>query len=307
MVKLPIKGGMNVDYRIERKDCIYGMSRENEPVLRVPSGSIVSFDTFDCFQNQVKTKDQKMENISWENINPATGPLFIEGAEEGDILKVKILSIDIDDKGVMGAFPEAGLLGDIVKETEFKIVPIRENKAIFNENIKIPVNPMVGVIGVAPKEGNISCGAPDSHGGNMDNAKIVAGSTLYFPVNTQGALLAMGDLHACMGDGEIMVTGVEISGTVKVQVEVIKGKAINNPMMEDKDYFYTIASDKDLMSAVKVATKDMHNIVIEKLNMSLNEAGMLLSASGSIEICQVVDPKLTVRFKMPKFILKEIL
>ncbi|MTI49187.1 MAG: acetamidase [Firmicutes bacterium] len=295
-----------MEYRIKTDNCVYSMSAKNKPALTVPMGSTVIFHTFDCFQNQIKNDKQEIENISWDNINPATGPLFIEEAKEGDILKVEIVNISIADQGVMAAIPQAGLLGDKVKKSEIKILPIIENKAIFNDNIQIPVNPMIGVIGVAPKSGEIPCGAPDSHGGNMDNAKIVAGTTLYFPVNIEGALLSMGDLHACMGDGEIMVTGVEISGSVKVRVDVIKERSIDNPAMEDKEFIYTIASDEDLLTAVKTATQEMHKIVMNKLEMSYNEAGMLLSAVGDIEICQVVDPKLTVRYKMPKSIVSEV-
>lgn len=296
-----------MEYRISTDNCVYCMSKENESVLSVPSGSVVVFETYDCFQNQITKEDQEIENISWDNINPATGPLNVEGAEVGDILRVEILKIDIADTGVMAAIPNAGLLGDMVKASEIKVVPIKDGKAIFNDKIQIPVNPMIGVIGVAPKSVEIPCGAPDYHGGNMDNTKITAGSTLYFPVNTKGALLAMGDLHACMGDGEIMVTGVEISGEVTVKVEVLKDETICNPMMEDADSIYTIASDEDLMTAVKSATKDMHRIIMKKLDMSFNESGMLLSAVGDVQICQVVDPKLTVRFRMPKSVINELI
>jgi len=140
----------------------------------------------------------------------------------------------------------------------------------------------------------------------MDNKKIVKGTTLYFPVFVEGGLLAIGDLHAAMGDGEIMVSGVEICGNVQVKVDVIKNYKINNPMLEDKENYYTIASHEDLLTAVKMATKDMQQLVMHQLDLSFNEAGMLLSAAGNVEICQVVDPLLTIRFALSKKILNKI-
>lgn len=291
-------------YYIEKQNCIYNMDSENKPVLTVPSGSTVVFETYDCFEDRIQDEKTGVSSIDWEHINPATGPLYVEEARPGDVLKVEILDIRINDHGVMAAIPGSGLLGDKVEKSEVKIIPIRDGQAVFSDSIRIPISPMIGVIGVAPENGTIPCGSPGSHGGNMDNTKIKKGSTLYLPVFTEGALLAMGDLHACMGDGEIMVTGVEISGNVEVKVDVIKGVNINNPVLEDKEYIYTIASDENLFDAVKVATGEMHNIITKRLGLSFNEAGMLLSAAGNVQICQVVDPMMTVRFAMPKSILK---
>lgn len=292
-----------MDYKISREQCIYSMSCRNVPVLKVPSGSTVVFETCDCFENQIKSEKDSIEQLNWEYINPATGPLFVEGAEPGDTLKVEILNINIADYGVMAAIPDGGLLGSSVEKSEIKIIPVIEGNAVFNEKIKIPVEPMIGVIGTSPESEEIPCGSPGSHGGNMDNTKIKAGSTLFLPVYVEGALLSMGDLHACMGDGEIMVTGVEISGSVKIKVDIIKASSLNNPMLEDSDFIYTIASHEDLMSAVKASTEDMHKYIMNRLGLSYNEAGMLLSAVGNVQICQVVDPKLTVRFAFPnKFI-----
>lgn len=266
-------------------------------------GSVVTFETFDCFQNQITREDQSIEELNWEKINPATGPLYVTGAEPGDTLRVEILKIDVADFGVMAAIPGAGILGDRVQSSQIKIVPIRDNQAIFNQQIELPINPMIGVIGVAPAGEGVASGIPDSHGGNMDNSRICQGATVYLPVQVPGALLAMGDLHAVMGDGEVMVSGVEIAGSVQVRVDLLKSQHLNNPLLEDSQYIYCIASDEDLLTAIKVATADLHAQIMDRLNLSFNEAGMLLSAAGDLQICQVVDPKLTVRFAFPKNLL----
>ncbi|MCC5912527.1 MAG: acetamidase/formamidase family protein [Clostridiaceae bacterium] len=293
-------------YKVSKDQCIYSMNAKQETVLKVSTGSTVEFETYDCFENQITDHTQSIDNLDWSRINPATGPLYVEGAEEGDTLKIEILKIDVGEKGVMGAIPGVGVMGDKVENPEMKIVPIKDNKVIFNDDIHLPLEPMIGVIGVAPKHEDISCGTPGHHGGNMDNKKIREGATLYLPIFTEGALLSIGDLHAVMGDGEVMVSGVEVCGRVQVKVEVIKGISIENPLLEDKENIYTIASDEDLFTATKMATEDMQKIVMKQLNISFNEAGMLLSAAGNVEICQIVDPLLTVRFAMPKKIINKL-
>lgn len=288
---------------ITRDKLVYTMSRENKPVLEVESGTTVIFETCDCFEGQISSCDQSIEKLDWSRINPATGPLCVKGAEPEDVLKVAIEKIEINDYGVMAAIPGAGIFGENIESSSIKIIPIKDGKAVFNDNIHIPCKPMIGVIGVAPEEGAIPNGEPEAHGGNMDNNKIVEGSVLYLPVFHPGALLSMGDLHAVMGDGEVMVTGVEIGGRVTVKVDIIKGRKLNNPILEYEDRIYTIASKEDLYQAVKTSAEDMLHLVMNKLGMGINEAGMLLSAVGDTEICQIVDPKMTARFSIPKDII----
>ena len=293
--------------KIKKDQHVFDMNKEHPPALKVTSGSVVTFETYDCFQNQITKEKQSMEALDWDHINPATGPLFIEEAEPGDVLKIEIQRIAVNSYGVIAAIPEAGLMGEQVETSTIKVLPIEGDQVIFNENIRLPLEPMIGVIGVAPGEEGVPCGTPGAHGGNMDNKKIKEGTTLFLPVYQKGALLSMGDLHGAMGDGEVMVSGVEVGGEVTVEVEVLKTGSINNPILEDKEYFYTIASHKDLLGAVKIATADMQKLVMKELNLSFNEAGMLLSAAGNAEICQVVDPLVTARFGFPKNLMKSFL
>ncbi len=293
--------------KIKKNRHVFIMDKDHPPALKVKSGSLVTFETYDCFQNQITREDQSMETLDWDHINPATGPLFIEEAEPGDVLKIEIQRIAVNAYGVIAAIPEAGLMGDQVQTSTIKVLPIKGDKVIFNENIRLPLEPMIGVIGVAPEEEGVPCGTPGAHGGNMDNKKIQEGTTLFLPIYAKGALLSMGDLHGAMGDGEVMVSGVEVGGEVTVQVEVLKVESINNPILENSEYFYTIASHKELLEAVKIATRDMQKLVMKELDLSFNEAGMLLSAAGNAEICQVVDPLVTARFGFPKYLMKKIL
>ncbi len=286
-----------------KDQCVFAMSGDYEPAAYAKSGDRLTFVTRDCFNNQFQDEHVTLDALDWEAINPATGPVYIEGAMPGDVLKVQIEKIDLADWGAMCAIPGDGVLGSLVGKGQLKRIPVKEGMAYFNDEIVIPCNPMIGVIGVAPAEGKIACGEPGSHGGNMDNTKICEGATLYLPVFREGALFAMGDVHACMGDGEIMVSGLEIPAQVSVTVEVMKGVTIENPMLENKEYCYTIASHEDVEQAILTAVKAMAEIVMKKKGLSLEEAGMLISAVGNLQFCQVVDPKRTVRMEMKKTVL----
>ena len=206
----------------------------------------------------------------------------------------------------MCALPDNGVLGSLVKEESVKRLKVENGKVHFNEKIVFDINPMIGVIGVAPEKGSINCGTPGNHGGNMDNKRISEGATLYFPVFHKGAIFSLGDVHAAMGDGEVMVSGVEIAADVKVRLSVIKGLCIETPMLENDDSCGVIYSHEEIEKAVFHAVRIMNEIVQKKLGLSLNEAGMLLSAVGDLKFCQVVDPERTVMMCVPKSILSQL-
>ena len=280
------------------------MSRENAPVASARSGDTVRFETLDCFGCQIYAEDQILRDIDWSNINPATGPLFIEGALPGDVLKVEILNIELDDHGVMIDGPGKGVTGQAVTEETTRIFPVTDGMICFNDKLSFPVDPMIGVIGTAPMGEGIDTGTPGPHGGNMDCTKIGAGATLYLPVNVEGALLAMGDLHARMGDGEVEVCGLEIAGAVTVRVTVLKNCSLPTPFLINSEIAAAIYSAKTLDEASVGATMAMHGFLVSELGMNAHEAGMLLSIAGDLRICQVVDPEKTCRMEIPMDIAK---
>ncbi len=289
--------------RVSSSSSVLKMSPDNQPAAHIDSGSTVVFETMDCFSNHIQREDQLFSSVGWDLINPATGPVYINGAEPGDTLKIEVLDIVTAEKGVMTTAPGMGVLGEIVSETT-RIIPIKEGKAIFNEKIQIHVNPMIGVIGTAPQKGEIPTGTPESHGGNMDCKRVVKGATLYLPVNVPGGLLSVGDLHAVMGDGEIVVCGLEIPGEVTLRVTVLKGQTLPLPMLAEGDSVMTIASAKTLDEAAQMATVNMHSFLCQELKMDIDEAGMLLSLLGDLKICQVVDPLMTARMEFPRWVLE---
>jgi amidase len=292
--------GEIIMHRVSNDDVVYSMSKVHAPVLEISARDFVTFQTYDCFSGQICTESDRFERIGWDRINPATGPVRVREAEPGDVLAVHILDIRVADQGVMVTVPDMGILGKHFTSSTTRVIPIEDGCAIFSEGLKVPIDPMIGVIGTAPASADIPCGTPGDHGGNMDCKKIRKGATVYLPVFVPGAMLAMGDLHALMGDGEILICGVEINGEVDVQIDILKGKSYPLPMLEDAESWITIATAKTLDAAAAQATENMAIWLQRENGYSIEYAGMLMSALGDLRICQIVDPLMTVRFEFPK-------
>ena len=162
---------------------------------------------------------------------------------------------------------------------------------------------MIGVIGVAPAGAPVSTAVPGAHGGNMDTRLIGAGTVVYLPIAHEGALFAAGDLHAAMGDGEICGTGVEVSGSITLRLDVRSDLRIEEPVLETTDLVVTIASAETLDAAAEAATRYMAALLTQRLGLSLEVATMLMSAGGDLQVSQVVDPLRTARFALPKAII----
>ncbi|WP_353097301.1 acetamidase/formamidase family protein [Tissierella praeacuta] len=283
---------------------IYKFTNSMDHVESISPGDIIKVKTNDCFFQQVSNEKQVLTEIDYNRLNPATGPIYVEGAEPGDLLQVKILSIDVDNKGVAAVVPNEGVLGDQVSKPLIRVVDIEDDHAIF-QGIKLPIRPMIGVIGVAPAEGDgeWATDSPWKHGGNMDTNDIVTGSTLYFPVNQKGALLALGDCHAIMGDGEICFTGLEVPAEVTLEINLIKDRTVKWPLLETDVYTMVIASGDNLDSALYEATSETVKYLKNSLGLEWEEAYMLTSLAVDLKISQVVDPKKTVRAAIPKHII----
>ncbi|MEA2066752.1 MAG: acetamidase/formamidase family protein [Thermotogota bacterium] len=281
---------------------IYEMSSTKDPVIEINCGDTIVVDTKDCFSNKIKDESITLEdNFDFSVVNPATGPIFINNAEPGDTLKVLIENISLAEKGVVEIFPGLGVLGNSVKKAKTKIVTVKDNYAYIN-NHKLEITPMIGVIGVAPREGNVPCGSPGSHGGNMDTLEVTTSSIVHLPVYHKGALLSLGDAHALMGNGEICGTGVEIPSKTTLTISIEK-KHIDNPYIETETSFIFIASHENIDTAVETAARDSVMFISEQKNIPFEEAYMLASITCSLTFSQVVNPLKTVKMIVPKSII----
>lgn len=291
--------------KISSENIVFTMSKDNEPAAKAQSGDKVTFEALDCFSNTVTSKEDTISKIDFDAVNPATGPLYVEGAEPGDTLKVTIHSIELTrDTAVTIAAPDFGQLGDQIEEEETLICPVNEAEGTVQVgNVTVPMRKMIGVIGTAPGGEAVNTGTPGDHGGNMDTTLITEGATLYLPVEVDGALLAMGDCHAGMGDGEISGAGLEIPADITVIIEVLKDAEYPLPFVEDDDIVAAIASSETTAKATYRALDNLSNYIQSATSLSSNEAIMLLSSIADVKACQIVNPNHTMRAEIPKSVL----
>lgn len=285
---------------------LFSFDKDLEPVLKVPSGETVRIRTKDCFGNQLQGPEDQLSEIDWEAINPATGPIYVEGAVAGGTLKVHIDNIELDAQTSSCTGKDEGVCGDRFSDWATHFCKIEDGKVVWDERLSIPLAPMIGVIGVAPEGEPVNCGTPCKHGGNMDNTAISAGATLYFPVAVDGALFGCGDMHAVMGDGEVSVSGAEVAGYATVTLTALPELSVPNPLIENDTHFGIIVSAESLDKAAELAVQQMVDLLASRTNESEADLVMLLSLVADVRVCQMVDPEKTVRFMVPKYVLDAI-
>jgi acetamidase/formamidase len=294
---------------------------EAKPVLRIASGEILDVDTLltstpDRLEksglpaNEIQASLRAVVN-EVKDRGPGghilTGPVYVEGAEPGDALEVRVLSIDLPIgygyNGCSGFIrenctPGAGL----------RVIALDRKRLIgrFAPGIEIPLRPFFGSMGVAPpyERGRVSSNPPDIHAGNLDNKELVAGTTLWIPVHVPGALFQIGDGHAAQGDGEVDQTAIETSLRGRVQLTVRKGMALTWPRAETPTHFISMGTDVDLTKATRIAIQEMIDFLAATRKMDKHMAYQLTSVAGDVAITQLVDGTMGVHVKMPKGVFK---
>lgn len=275
--------------RITRDHVTCLLSRDAEPVDEIAPGEPVVFETLDALGGRVKSREDALRvSISREQGNPATGPVQVLGAEAGDTLAVKILDIKLGDFGY-GRVKSGGVIFDELNPPAANLTPIRGGLVQFNDRIRFSACPMVGVVGVAPVGDPVYTFYPGPHGGNMDINAAGVGSTVYLPVSTPGALLAIGDVHARMGDGELNGGGLDIDAEVTVQVALLRELGWRRPVIETPDAWCACSNASTLEQAIRQATSDMTTILALALDMSREEAFILIGAAGDARIGQAAS------------------
>ncbi|MDH5266180.1 MAG: acetamidase/formamidase family protein [Candidatus Bathyarchaeota archaeon] len=285
---------------VPRSKLIYSFSSQHKPVERVKPRELVLLETEDAFGGQVKNEETSLEEFDWSRVDGATGPVFVEDAELGDTLVAEILDIKVEEKGVIVTVPKNGILGRKRFNPSTKIVGIGSGYVHFDKNVRVKANPMIGTIGVAPESGEIPSSSLGKHGGNMDVKELTAGTKLYLPVFTEGALFAAGDLHAVQADGELCVSSVEVAGEVLLRFSLIKGKKPEWPILETHDWYAFLACGDTLDEAATFATDAAVDAFMRKYEWPFEKAYMFGSLAINLEINQVVDPKKGIRAVMSK-------
>ena len=289
--------------RISRDHIVYSFDKTQAPAATVDAGAEICFETWDARTGTVQSEGDLLAKPHPKGPNPATGPVAIRGAAPGDVLVVEVLDITLGSRGYTGIRPGQGVLGHLIEDYRTKLFQIVDGMVVFNDRLRFPVRPMVGVIGTAPAGGPVGNLHPGPHGGNMDHNDVRAGARIHLPVFVPGALLAIGDVHASMGDGEISITALEICGEVKVRVALAAGERMARPWIEFPDCWISTGDGPAVGDAIRVACEEMVVLLQRKLALSVEEAYMLLSIRGDVRVSQCCDPAAvaaTARVVMPK-------
>ena len=279
------------------------------PVARLQAGQVLDTNTLDCFGNVINKPTDTLDMVHGDN--PLTGPFYVEGAEPGDTLAVRILDLQVDgDHGVGALVPGFGgissskytpvLNPDLPARIWLYDIDHAGNTATFHAHdspfqTKIPLHPFLGCIGVAPAGGEArSSVVPAEFGGNMDSSEASAGNTVYFPVNAPGALLYVGDGHAAMGDAEIAGTAIEVPLRVRLQVSVIKHQKIEWPRFENAHAIMAVGAYRPLDDATRIAFTELVNWIHNDYGLSAIDAYELLSQVATVHLSEMVDPNYVV-------------
>jgi len=283
----------------------YAMSARNKPVAEVKPGECFTVATEDCYGGRLRTKHDIFTKEMWDTVNPATGPILVQGAQPGAILRIDVKTIKVRNHAVMCVERKSGALGDFIEGVETTIIPIRQGRLNVRSGLAIPLRPMIGVIGTAPRKGVIPNGTPGEHGGNMDCREITAGSSVYLPVNVPGALLCLGDLHALMGDGEVCICGAEVAGEITLRTALVHS-FLPTPCVRTRDGISFIGSAGSLDTCERIVLGKAHRFLTGTAHLKPNEAARLMSLAGTLGVCQVVDPLKTMRFSLPLCLLSKL-
>ena len=275
--------------RLTRDQLTYAFAPDVPPLARVRPGDTLIVETHDTSTGRIRGADDVPAFVRVRDprkVNPAAGPIAVEGAEPGDALAVTILEIRLGELGFVRALAGAGVLQAGIAEHGVVMVRVEGDDLIFGERLRFKARPMVGVLGTAPAAGTLYTAHPGPQGGNMDINPATVGSTVYLPVHVPGALLAIGDVHAAMGDGEVSGTGVEIAGEVTVRVELLKGAAPARPWVETADAWVTTGQGETLERAVEQAVEGLTALLMDRFGLDRTAAFLLVSARGDVRIGQ---------------------
>ena len=309
------KGKSGAEYRIGIEDqgefhYVYGPYAK--PVLEVDPGAVVTVETHDAFEGKIRHEtDDPSKILNFPFLNPQTGPIFVRGAEKGDCLAVRIISIKprgpqpvgttcmLPEFGGLVATGQTAMLNPPLPQ-KVKKVRLDENGVYWSDTITLPYEPFIGTIGTAPEIEAISSLVPDYYGGNMDLPDVAPGAVIYLPVQVAGALLYLGDCHAIQGDGELCGVAMEMPATVEIQVDLLKGYTIHWPRLENETSIMTIGSARPLEDAARIAYRELVRWIDAETGMGESEAYMLLTMIGKARLGNMVDPKYTIGTSIAK-------
>jgi amidase len=297
---------MNAPIDLTAEHVVYAIDRDVPPRLRLGAPAVVRIATLDARAGRL-TRPEEVESTApdyrdrFPKANPATGPIFVEGAEPGDVLTAEILDIALGPRGYTLVKPGFGVIPDMVAQPVARFADVKDGVIDF-AGVRLPLRPMVGVIATAPDGEPVGTAYVGCHGGNLDCNLIGVGARVHLPVRVPGALLYVGDVHATMGDGEISGSGFEIAAEVTLRLGLQKGGATEWPWLETADRLVTLASAPTFDEAAEAAIRAMIPMIMARHGVADTDAYMLASIRGDLRVNQACRSPIdtSVRFEFPK-------
>jgi amidase len=284
--------------KLEKENVVYSFSAGHKPVEELSPGEVLVVETADCFNGQIHESELNLAEVKWEEVFPATGPFYIVGAQPGDAMEIEILDIKTAQQGIGILAPETGVLP--LSSPKVKILQLATSSLVIADGLSVPVQPMVGVIGVAPPEGEIGNGLAGIHGGRLFTKEIRPGAKVYLPVFHPGALLTLGDVQLLLGDGAVSGSGIGTSAEVKFRVEVIKGMDLEGPRVTAEAGTYFLAVDDNIAAAIESACSTAVDFISQATGLSPEESYMIAGAIGQLGFCQGAGAPYIVKFFVPR-------
>ena len=257
---------MSTDYFIAKERHAFSLDSSIPPVLTVRSPCTITFETDDVAYRRLSEGDTP-EEIDFENFNMVTGPVFIEGAAAGDALRLEVLDVTVRSAWAVW-FPGGGALGHKTSRLQVKQIPIEGQWAVINNDLRVPLEPMIGCVGVAPAHGRSSTLEPAyPWGGNMDLRELTTGAVIYLPVQVPGALLSLGDLHAAMGTGEATDVGLEAAGSATLRISLEKELSLQYPRLRCSGRTICIGISDTMDDAVQIAFDQVYDVLVGQFGL----------------------------------------
>jgi acetamidase/formamidase len=309
----------NCDYTIHRQHHHYGWDNSFVPVQTVAPGATLLFECLDSGNGHFKPGSTVADvaSLDFSKVNPVSGPIYVDGAEPGDALKITLDGFQPSGFGWTANIPGFGLLADQFTDPALTLWTYDSTNmapALFSKNGKVPLKPFAGEIGMAPAApGTHSVVPPRRVGGNLDIRDLTTGTVLYLPVEVAGGLFSIGDTHAAQGDGEVCGTAIESQMNVALKLELVKGANLKMPRfttsgpvtnhLDSKGYEVTTGIGSDLMEGARAAVSGMIDLLGKQQGLSAVDAYMLCSVCGDLRISEIVDqPNWVVSFYFPRVV-----
>jgi amidase len=290
--------------RLSRDHHTYFLDPDAPPAITVDSGDVLQVETWDAFEG---LRDAAAFEAKADK-GPATGPIYVAGAEPGDALRIDFLRIV--PKAKEGAahmvMTGRGFLDDDFTRPHCLSIELDDEQALLPCGVRLPLRPSMGFVATTPTYRQTTASDSGPYGGDIDMQELVSGSALYLPVLVPGGLLALGDCHAVVGDGAVGGTGAECASDTDIRVTVEKGLSLTGPRALTPEHFVVLAYGEDLGLAMRQATRQMVDFLVQEKGMAPYDAYSLLSLAGDIRVSRTFREISSVKMLLPRAVLEQL-